>query len=117
LVVELDGGERPAFDVSETALTPIADAARVFALSARRLSVTNTLDRLTAAAADFPSRAAVFEEAAEAFRVALYHQTLAGSPKIDARRLGRYDSRLLKTAFASIQRLLEFTMETFVPSL
>jgi signal-transduction protein with cAMP-binding, CBS, and nucleotidyltransferase domain len=116
LVVELDGGERPAFDVADTALTPIADAARVFALGARRLEVTHTLDRLAAGAADFPARAAVFEEAAEAFRITLYHQTLAGSPKIDPARLGRYDSRLLKTAFASIQRLLEFTMETFVPN-
>lgn len=115
LVVELGGGERPVFDVATTALTPIADAARVFALAAKRLTVTNTLDRLAAAAADYPGHAQIFQEAAEAFRIALYHQTLAGSPQIDPAQLGRYDSRLLKTAFASIARLLEFTHETFIP--
>ncbi|MBY0504655.1 MAG: cyclic nucleotide-binding domain-containing protein [Bryobacteraceae bacterium] len=114
LVLELDGGERPAFDVTETALTPIADAARVFALGRRRLEVTNTLDRLASAAADFPAHARLFEESAEAFRIALYHQTLAGGPRIDPSRLGRYDSRLLKTAFGSIQRLLELTHTIFV---
>lgn len=115
LVVELDGGERPAFDIGATAITPIADAARVFALSAKRLTVTNTLDRLAAAATDFPDQAKIFDEAAEAFRVALYHQTLAGSPHLDPALLDRYDSRLLKTAFTSIGRLLEFTRETFIP--
>jgi len=114
LVVDFDGGERPAFDVTATALTPIADAARVFSLGRGRLTVTKTLERLAAAAIDFPASAHVFAEAAEAYRIALYHQTLAGSPCIDPARLGRYDSRLLKTAFGSIQRLLELTSETFV---
>lgn len=116
LVLDLDGGQQPAYDVSVTALTPIADAARVFALAGRRLTVTNTLERLAAAAHDFPAQAHIFTESAEAFRIALYHKTLAGGPQIDPAKLGRYDSRLLKTAFASIQRLLEFTSETFVPS-
>ncbi len=115
LVVELDGGERPAFNVETTALQPIADAARVFALAARRLDVTQTLDRLSAAAEDHPAQAEVFTDAMEAFRVALYHHALAGGPGVDATQLGRYDSRLLKSAFTSIQRLLEFTNETFVP--
>ena len=110
---EFDGGQQPAFDVAAAALTPIADVARVFTLAARRLEVTNTLHRLAAAALHFPARATVFEQAAEAFRIALYHQTLAGTNRIDPAQLGRYDSRLLKTAFASIERLLEFTAETF----
>lgn len=114
LVLELDGGERPAFDVTETALRPAADAARVFALGRGRLTLTNTLDRLAAAVSDFPAQARIFAEAAEAYRIALYHQTLADGPRIDPTRLGRYDSRLLKTAFSSIQRLLELTRDTFV---
>jgi len=60
------------------------------------------------------ANAPVFREAADAFRVGLYHQTLAASPRIEPSKLGRYDQRLLKTAFSSIQRLLELTASTFI---
>jgi len=57
--------------------------------------------------------AALFEEAAAAFRAGLYFEALAGQSLIDPGLLGRYDQRVLKTAFASVQRLLEFTTATF----
>jgi CBS domain-containing protein len=114
MVLELDGGRRDSFDIAGSVVDPIADAARVFALARRRLSPAGTLERLEAAALDFPAAAPVFREAAAAFRVGLYHQTLAGSCRIEPSKLGRYDQRLLKTAFSSIQHLLELTTSTFI---
>jgi CBS domain-containing protein len=116
LVLELDGKQRDTFDISSAALTPISDAARVLAIAKRRLSPANTLERLAAAQLDFPEEAAIFREAAEAFRIALYYQALAGSSRINTATLGRFDQLLLKTAFSSIQRLLEFTTSTFIPT-
>jgi CBS domain-containing protein len=116
LVLDLDGGRRESFDIASAAIAPIADAARVFALAKGRLAPVNTLARLQAAMLDFPAEAAILRDAAEAFRVALYYRTLAGGSRIEPRTLGKFDQRLLKTAFSSIQSLLEFTASTFIPS-
>jgi len=116
LVLDLDGAQRDTFDIEETAVNPITDAARVFAIAKDHLTPANTLERLRAAEADFPEQAAVFREAAGAFRIALYYRALAGGSQISAAALGRFDQRLLKTAFSSIHRLLEFTAATFIPA-
>jgi CBS domain-containing protein len=115
LVLEFDGAERESFDVEEAALVPLAAAARVFALSKRQLTLTNTLDRLQAAALDYPERAAIFTEAADAFRMGVYYRSLAGSQHIRPANLRKVDQLLLKTAIVSIHNLLEFTASTFVP--
>jgi CBS domain-containing protein len=115
LVLDLDGERRDSFDIATAAIWPIADAARVFALARRRLAPANTLSRLEAAAQDFPPGATILRDAAEAFRVALYYQTLAGGSRIEPCTLGKFDQRLLKTMFTSIERLLEFTASTFEP--
>ena len=114
LVLELDGAQRDSVDIGRSAISPIADAARVFALASGRLSPANTFERLQTAALDFPKGAAIFADAAEAFRIAQYYQTISGSSTIAPLQLGKFDQRLLKTAFSSIQRLLEFTDSTFV---
>ena len=116
LVLDLDGGQRDTLDIASAAISPIADAARVFAIAKRRLAPANTLERLRTAALDFPEGAATLRDAAEAFRIALYYQTLAGGSRIEPGALGKFDQRLLKTAFSSTQRLLEFTASTFLPS-
>jgi CBS domain-containing protein len=119
LVVELDGVQRDTLDVETTALDPIADAARVFALATQNLEVTNTLERLHCAADAMPESRAIFLEAAQAFRVAAYQQALAdfrGEGKaafIRPSALGKYDQRMLKAAFDSIQRLLELSAKIF----
>lgn len=101
-VLDLDGGRRAALDLESSALNPIADAARVFALARGRLEPPGVLDRLAAEDGE------VFREAADAYRVAFYYHTIGG-------RLSRSDQRLLKTAFVAIQRLLEHTARTFLP--
>lgn len=108
LVVSLDGTERHGLDLTETALHPISDAARVFALANGHAQI-NTLERL-AAIGDAP----VFQDAAEAYRIALYHQAMAGANRIDPSKLERLDQRLLKTAFTSVLRLLEHTTQRFI---
>jgi CBS domain-containing protein len=118
LVVELDGAERNTLDIEQYALQPVEDAARVLALAARKLDSASTLERLESAGLVREDQA-MFEEAREAFRVASFHFATArfrnpGNAVIDPSSLGRYDQRLLKTAFQSIRRLLEFTATTFI---
>lgn len=114
LVVALDGTESRHLDLAETALHPIADAARVFALAAG-IPEVSTFARLEAAAGQRPEQAQVFRDAADAYRIALFHRAQAGSDKIEPGRLARLDQRLLKTAFASILRLLELASLEFTP--
>jgi hypothetical protein len=97
-VLDLDGGRRDTLDLETSALTPITDAARVFALASGRLDPPGTLERLAVAG---------LNDAADAYRVAFYYHTVGG-------RLSRYDQLQLKTAFVSIQRLLELTTKTFL---
>jgi signal-transduction protein with cAMP-binding, CBS, and nucleotidyltransferase domain len=112
LVVQLDGAQADQLDLRKTLLHPIADAARAFALGLGGQH-PSTVQRLASAARQHPARSALFEEAAAAFRAALYFEALAGNSAIDPSLLGRYDQRVLKTAFASVQRLLEFTTTAF----
>jgi signal-transduction protein with cAMP-binding, CBS, and nucleotidyltransferase domain len=117
LVLGLDGVHRESFDIYTSAVAPIAAAARVLAIARGRLAAVSTLERLEAAQADFPQETTILREAADAFRIALYYQALAGAVEIDARRLSRFDQMLLKTAFTSIQRLLEFTESALIGEL
>ncbi len=116
LVIDLDGTQRESFDIASVAVAPIAGAARVFAIAKQKLTNASTLARLETAALDYPEGAAIFREAAEAFRIALYYQALSGGPHINPAKLGRFDQLLLKTAFSSIHQLLEFTASTFLPT-
>jgi CBS domain-containing protein len=119
LVVELDGEQRDTVDLATTALGPIADAARVFALADKKLEPAQTLARLHCASVAFPAHAAVFHQAAHAFHIAAFHQAWAmfrrqeGERLIRPSALGKYDQRLLKTAFDAIQRLLDLCATTF----
>jgi hypothetical protein len=73
--------------------------------------------RLKQAAVTFPAHAGVFHDAAQAFQVAAYQQTIAAfggeESVIRPSLLSRYDQRLLKTAFDAIQRLLEISSTIF----
>ncbi len=115
LVLDLDGAQRTSFDITASTVAPIADAARVFSLATERLTSAGTLERLKGAALDFPDGQAVLRAAADAFRTALYYRALAGNPRIEPSKLGKFDQRVLKTAFSSIQNLLEFTTNTLIP--
>ena len=113
LVLESDGSERETLNLAEFVVHPISDAARVFVLGKGGIPI-NTFERLEAAALDNPGNAAVFQDAADAFRIGLYHQAVAGTPLIAPSALGKVDQRVMKTAFSSILRLLELAASTFV---
>ncbi len=113
LVLGSDGSERETLDLAEYIVHPISDAARVFVLGKRGAPI-NTLERLEAASLDAPENAPVFRDAADAFRIALYHQSVAGAPSIAVSELGKLDQRVMKTAFSAILRLLELTASKFL---
>lgn len=117
LVMSLDGVQSETFDLAQAILSPVADAARVFALHAGHLAPASTLARLAALVRAVPDRELLIREAQEAFRIGLYYQTLAGSSRVEPGKLGKFDQLLLKSAFASVQRFLEFTVSTFVPAI
>jgi hypothetical protein len=99
--------------LSAAAVRPITDAARVFTLGGRHAYCSGTLDRLAAEAANDPAHATVFREAADAFRIAMFHTAVANTSWIKPGQIGRYEQRLLKTALTSVQRLLELTQSVF----
>jgi CBS domain-containing protein len=115
LVIELDGAQTQTLDLETTALCPIIDAARVYSLAAGTLDAKSTLERLDLAEATVPEAESVFHEAAAAFRVASYYAAVAAldgssrNPLIEPSQLTKYDQRLLKTSFESVQKLIEFT--------
>ena len=115
LVLDIDGAQHESFNIDEAALIPVAAAARVFALGKRRLTLLSTVERLRAAALDFPEGARILCEASEAFRVAQYCRSLAGGSNIRPANLRKIDQLALKTAIGSIRDLLEFTAATFIP--
>ncbi len=117
MMLAMDGEQRDSFDIVEAVIGPLANAARVFAMARRApfCAPVNTLARLEAALLDYPDAAEILDAAMDAFRIGLYYQTLAGDARIEHSQLGKFDQLLLKTAFSSIQRFLEFTISTFVP--
>ncbi len=117
VVIELDGAMRETLDIEKTMLEPIADAARVFGYASKDLPTTNTLQRLADAVTVLPRGSSVLLEATEAFRLAFYLiarvSDQSTSALIRPSTLNRYDQRRLKTAFSSIQNLLELTATAF----
>jgi signal-transduction protein with cAMP-binding, CBS, and nucleotidyltransferase domain len=117
LVLNMDGAQHDSFEIGEAVVSPLANAARVFALAKRRLTPASTLARLETAQLNYPDGAAIIRQAADAFRIGLYYQTLAGGARIEPGKIGKFDQLLLKTAFSSIQQFLQFTVSTFIPRL
>ncbi len=117
MVVELDGVRHDSFDIESVVLQPIADAARVFALNSGRLEKAGTLERLSQAIVDYPEAADLLSEAADAFRIGLYHRTISGGRRIHPAKLGKLDQMMLKTAFTSVHRVVQFTVNQFVGGL
>ena len=76
-VLEADGARKQTLDLEKTALNPIVDAARVFALAGGEVSSPNTLRRLESAARAQPLRASIFNDAADGLRIASYQHAIA----------------------------------------
>ncbi len=113
-VLEADGRVNQTLDIEKAVLLPITDAARVMALTERSISSANTLQRLQQSAKAFPQHKSILTDAAEAWRIVSYHHALAWFARQDEAvviypaRLNRFEQRLLKTAFDSTRRFLDF---------
>jgi len=119
LVVDDTGEETDRLDLRSSVLYPLTDAARAFALLDGFESGQSTFDRLEKASQRFPEKLMLFEEAAEAHKVALYHRARAGLHNnsdggvVHVSALSKLEQQLLKTSFRAILELLEFAQETF----
>jgi CBS domain-containing protein len=118
-VIEPDGARRQTLDLEKTAVSPIVDAARVFALAAGEDSAPNTLRRLDSAAKAYRPRASLFMDAADGLRIASYQHAVArftgrnAGASILPSKLTRFEQRLLKTCFDSVRRLIELTSTVY----
>jgi CBS domain-containing protein len=118
-VVDKDGLWWTCIDTRQHALQPLVDTARVFALGAAGPDPLNTSARFLQAARRLPAHRELFENAAEAARVALYHQALAGfrhgdnGQFIRPSELSKIDQEILKGVFRAIVQMIEFTSRHF----
>ncbi len=118
----VDDEERTAshLDIVRSALGPLTDIGRVFALDGMDVETVSTYRRLEQAAARHPKHQAVVEEAAEAFRIALFYRARAGlsaghdGALIEPASLTRYERTVLKSAFRAVTGLLELTEHRFL---
>lgn len=114
--VEADGLLRETIDLKGHALTPISDIARVLHLEGGyEPAITNTLDRLEAAARRLPQHEAVLSSAARAFRIAQFFRARNGlqqggtGDELRPSLLTRSEQVHLKTAFRAIADLIAMT--------
>lgn len=118
-VMDQEGVLWTCVDTKLHAMRPLADAARVMALQLGMLETTSTVERFRAAAQSLPRYANLFEDAAEASRVALFYQTLYGLRRGDDGRyirpaeLRKIDHEKLKSVFRVVVRVLDFMQEYF----
>ena len=115
LVVEDDGERTDRFDLRRGTMQPLADVGRVFGLERGDTSPTRTDLRLAATGTEMADQHDLFADAADTFRVALYHQARIGLRDgtsgwaIEPKALSKMEQQVLKNGFRTIMKLLEFT--------
>jgi CBS domain-containing protein len=116
-VVEHTGEQKTVFWLERTALRPLVDLGRVFGMAAREVMGTSTLDRFASARHLLPAKEAIFREASETLRIVLWQQGRIGisqgttGSELPPALLSRHDRHMLRSGFAAIHRLLEFSSE------
>ena len=116
-VVDALGEQTSTFRLEHSALRPLVDVGRVFALAARDAPGRSTVERLAIARRMIPEQDAIFRDAADTLRIVLWQQGRVGisqgtdGSELPAAALSRYDRQALKSGFPVIQKLLEFTAD------
>jgi len=118
LVVESEGRLHDTLDLRRSAIFPLSDSARVWGLATGSLQ-PSSVTRFEHATHKSPDRKKLFESAAEALRVALYHRGRIGlrdhtdGSVLSPRELSKLDQQLLKSAFRTAADMLRATAERF----
>ena len=116
-VVDDSGAESGVFELQRSALGPLVDVGRVFAVAAGTPLGSSTLERYAMARKLLPDHESIFREAADTLRVVLWQQARVGisqgtdGAELPPTLLSRYDRQVLKAGFRSIHRLIAFTAE------
>ena len=121
LVVNDAGVYDHVLDLQRATVQPIVDMARALALDVG-CHQSATLERLQGALAAAGGNDQLLEEAAAAFRAALYHRARNGisngtdGTRVDPTKLTRFEQNLLKSGFRTVLRLMEYTARRFALS-
>jgi CBS domain-containing protein len=116
-VVDALGEQTSTFRLEHSALRPLVDVGRVFALAARDAPGRSTVERLAIARRMLAEQDAIFRDAGDTLRIVLWQQGRVGisqgtdGSELPAAALSRYDRQALKSGFPVIQKLLEFTAD------
>jgi CBS domain-containing protein len=117
LVVNDEGVYDHVLDLQRATVQPVVDMARALALDGG-CRETATLERLQGAL-NAGGDDLLLEEAAAAFRTALYHRARNGfasgtdGTRVDPTKLTRLEQNLLKSGFRTVLRLMEHTAAHF----
>jgi CBS domain-containing protein len=110
-LVEKSGKHAEKFDIKLRAMMPLADAARVLALSHRVVGINNTFKRYEKLAELEPNQASLFRDAGKAYEIFMRIRALEGLASessgrfILPDRLGKLQRQLLKNAFFPIDEI------------
>ena len=120
LVVDEEETESAHLDIVRSAVQPLTDIGRVFALDQGAVEQTSTWERFNHAALHHRDQQTLLCEAAEAFRIALFHRACAGlagghdGSLVDPARLTKYEQTVLKSVFRTVVALLELTERRYL---
>jgi len=114
-VVDSVGERHATFLLEQSALRPLVDVGRVFAMAAGQVLGRSTLDRLARARTLLPEHESVFRQASDTLKVVLWQQGRVGisegtaGAELPPALLSRHDRHMLKGGFRALLQLIEFT--------
>lgn len=77
-VVEKGGEHKDDFDIKARAMMPLADAARILVLSAKKPNINNTFQRFDYMATIEPNNKELYEQAADAYEILMRYRAIQG---------------------------------------
>lgn len=110
-VVEKGGAHVDSFDIKARAMMPLTDAARVLSLAAGQMEQSNTIDRFETLVDLEPQNAALYQQAADAYRILMQYRAKFGllhhssGRYLDPKALSKMERLQLRNSFQPIREL------------
>ncbi len=110
-VVEKSGEHKDEFDIKARAMMPLADAARILILSAKKPNINNTFQRFDYLASIEPQNKELYEQAADAYVILMRHRAIQGLKNhdsgryVDLNELSKMERLSLRNSFKPINEL------------